>query len=91
MRRSSCAAVRRANPLCGPNNNESGVAVKASSMRRQRIHMSANATSGMLCMAAETATRVTRIFHLMAARRTERSGDTATIESAVRETSDERS
>ena len=60
-------------------------------MRRQRIHISANATSGMLCMAADTAARVTRIFQRMAASRTGNAEAASTIESAVRETSAERS
>lgn len=57
-------------------------------MRRQSIHMSASATSGIPCMAAETPARVARIFHLTAAARVAMSGAAAAIESAVRDTSE---
>ena len=87
-RRSSRAAASRARSLCAPNSSESGAAAKPSSMRRQSIHMSASATSGIPCMAAETPARVARIFHLTAATRVAMSGAAAAIESAVRDTSE---
>ena len=55
-------------------------------MRRNRIHVSAKATSGMPCMAAETAARVARIFHRMARMRILGSSERA-IESAAATTS----
>ena len=74
-------------PLCAPNSSESGVAAKRSFIRRQSIHMSASATSGIPCMAAETPARVACIFQRTAATRVAISGAAWAIESAVRATS----
>ena len=56
-------------------------------MLRQKIHVSASATSGSVCNAAEEAARVASIFQRMAASLVEVRGAAAAIESAVRATS----
>ena len=77
--------------LSAPKSSESGSCAKASFMRRQRIHVSASATSGSDCMAASTAARVARIFQRMAASCVAARGEAATTESAAAAMPDERS